>query len=220
MALKLAEVEPRDYTYVCTPTGDELPDVIDHWRNLEKILNSPIMMVSPGFTLKELCLHEKALPNFRMRFCTKNLKIIPYQSWIMQRLPAVSFVGLRADEEGRAGVEWDAELLLTTRYPLREWGWGEEDVLEYLSQKGVTIPVRTDCARCYAQTLNEWYLLSVNHPKIYADAISDEQRTGHTFRSPHRDTWPADLASLKTAFKTRGIPPPRRRTGGCRICSL
>lgn len=25
MALRLREVEPREYTYICTPTGNELP---------------------------------------------------------------------------------------------------------------------------------------------------------------------------------------------------
>ncbi len=30
MALRLAKVEPRDYEYVITPTGDELPEMIEH----------------------------------------------------------------------------------------------------------------------------------------------------------------------------------------------
>ena len=35
MTLRLAKVEPRDYRYVITPTGDELPEMYDHWRGLD-----------------------------------------------------------------------------------------------------------------------------------------------------------------------------------------
>ena len=31
LALLLNEREPRPYNYVCTPTGDELPEMFEHW---------------------------------------------------------------------------------------------------------------------------------------------------------------------------------------------
>ena len=43
MALRLAEVEPRNYIYICTPTGDELPDMDRHWKNLECFLGQPLI---------------------------------------------------------------------------------------------------------------------------------------------------------------------------------
>ena len=45
LAMALAEREPRDYTYVCTPTGDELPDMLTHWWKLEGILGKPILRI-------------------------------------------------------------------------------------------------------------------------------------------------------------------------------
>lgn len=220
MALRLAEVEPRDYVYVCTPTGDELPPMVEHWKRLETLLGKPLLRVRPPFDLKGCCERNHALPSFRMRFCTKSLKIIPYQSWIMQHLPAVSYVGLRADEPGRAGVEWDSEAQLTTRYPLREWGWGVQDVMAYLENKGVCIPKRTDCARCFYQTLGEWYALWKDYPEVYADAVAQEELYGHTLRSPQRDSWPAALKDLAREFLAGRIPQSRTRGDGCRICSL
>jgi len=219
MALKLAEAEPRDYQYIITPTGDELPTMKDHWHRLEAMLEKPLTVVSPKYGLAGLMREHRALPNFRMRFCTRSLKIIPYQAWLMKRLPAVSYVGLRADEEGRAGIEWD-DPRITNRYPLREWGWGIDEVLWYLKDRHVKIPARTDCARCYAQTLHEWWLLRHDYPLIWESAIADEDRTGHTFRSEKRDTWPASLRELGQAFDIRGEPKQRKRGGGCRICSL
>ena len=220
LALRLAEVEPRQYEYICTPTGDELPGVVEHWGRLEGILGQPIRRVSPGFTLVDLTKREKMLPNFRARFCTKMLKIIPFQVALLEKTPATCYVGLRADEEGRSGVEYDMSLLITTRFPLREWGWGICEVLEYLADRGIEIPPRTDCARCFYQTLHEWYLLWRDHPDIYASAVDDEHRTAHTYRSPQRDTWPAALFDLAIEFQNGRIPKVRKRKDGCRACTM
>ena len=171
------------------------------------------------YDLSGLIREYHSLPSFRMRFCTKALKIIPYQAWLMKRLPLVSYVGLRADEEGRAGIEWD-NMFITNRYPLREWGWGINEVVEYLKSRDIEIPPRTDCARCYNQTLHEWWILRNKYPLIWESAIADEDRVGHTFRSDQRDTWPASLRELGQAFDIRGEPKQRSRRKGCRICSM
>lgn len=221
MALELQVRHPEiDFDFVCTPTGDELPAVLAHWKRLEGLLGKPLRQVSPGFTLVDLTKRERMLPNWRARFCTKMLKIIPFQAELMKQLPVTSYVGLRADEEGRAGIEYDMGLLIEVRYPLREWGWGLSEVLQYLQRRGVEIPPRTDCARCFYQTLHEWWTLWREHPDIYESAVDDEDRTGHTYRSPQRDTWPASLRELRQEFENERVPSVRQRSGGCRICSL
>ena len=45
MALRLAEIEPAAYTYVITPTGNELPEMFAHWRRLGELLGSPLVPV-------------------------------------------------------------------------------------------------------------------------------------------------------------------------------
>lgn len=42
MALRLAEVEPREYEYVITPTGNELPEMITHWRTVAEMLGATL----------------------------------------------------------------------------------------------------------------------------------------------------------------------------------
>ena len=219
LALRLAEIEPRQYIYVCTPTGDELPGMEEHWGRCETLLGSPIERLN-GCSLVDLTKREKMLPNWRARFCTRMLKIVPFQSFVFDRLPATIYVGLRADEDGRGGYENELPLMITVRHPLREWGWVEADVWRYLEQRGVTIPKRTDCARCFYQTLGEWWTLWNEHPDIYESAVDDERWTGHTYRSPQRDTWPADLDGLRREFKSGKVPKRRARRGGCRTCSL
>jgi 3'-phosphoadenosine 5'-phosphosulfate sulfotransferase (PAPS reductase)/FAD synthetase len=224
MALRLAEIEPREYVYVCTPTGDELPEMFAHWRRLGDLLGRPILPVMGG-TLKGRIEHWNALPNWRQRWCTRELKIQPYAAWLMrQPKPVISYVGLRADEPEREGGDYAAVPEVTMRFPMREWGWGIGDVYSYLDQRGISIPERTDCARCFFQTLGEWWRLWKDHPQLYADAEADEARTEHTFRSPGRDTWPAALSELRAEFERGRIPPGNPgqhdmfRSMQCRVC--
>jgi 3'-phosphoadenosine 5'-phosphosulfate sulfotransferase (PAPS reductase)/FAD synthetase len=227
LALRLAEVEPRDYIYFCSPTGDELPDMVEHWNRLECILGKPIRKLS-NRTLDFWIKEQGALPNFRMRWCTRILKIEPCRAFMKGLGECVLYVGLRADEPEREGVIYGGQT--TERYPMREWGWGLRDVKEYLVQRGVTVPTRTDCARCYGQRIGEWWDLWKNHPAIFADAEGQEVEHRHTFRSAHRDTWPASLADLRVKFEAGHRPPGARvqlplfddnePESGCRVCKL
>lgn len=227
MALRLAELEPRNYTYVCTPTGDELPEMFEHWRGLAERLGKPLVPVMGG-TLSGLVEKQQALPNWRQRWCTRMLKIEPYAAWLMQQSKLhdeiVSYVGLRADEPDREGGDYKAVPGVVMDFPLRRWGWGLREVLRYLQDRDVTIPERTDCARCFYQTLSQWWNLWKQHPDIYADAEREETMTGHTYRSPGRDTWPAPLAELRREFERGRIPSGAAANmdlfGGmqCRVC--
>lgn len=225
MALRLAEIEPREYTYVCTPTGDELPEMFEHWRKLGDMLGSQVIPVMGG-TLNGLIDKQNALPNWRQRWCTRMLKIEPYAAWLMKQGDAVSYVGLRADEPERAGGDYAYIPGVTMRFPMREWGWTIKDVRAYLDQRGVSIPKRTDCARCFFQTIGEWWDLWKAHPDIYRNAEDQEIKTGYTFRSPGRDTWPAGLRELRGKFESGYLPqgadnqPDLFGEMKCRVCRL
>ncbi len=228
MALRLAEVEPRDYIYACTPTGDELPQMVAHWERLECLLGTPLTRItSHDRTLGFWIGFFNALPSHRMRWCTRLLKIEPYLAWLKTLTgKTVSYVGLRADEETRTGIISDD---IECRFPLREWGWGLADVWQYLRGRGVDIPPRTDCARCYEQRLGEWWDLWRYHPDIYEQAAAHEDAMGATFRSPSRDAWPASLRGMKEQFEVGRIPRNASeptlfdedgRSAACRVCSL
>ena len=131
MALRLAEVEPRDYVYVCTPTGNEPPAMFAHWRKLGELLGKPLTPIMGG-TLAGLVRQQNALPNWRQRWCTRMLKIEPYAAWLAQQGECTSYVGIRADEPKREGGDYMDVPNITMRFPLREWGWGVRDVPSYL----------------------------------------------------------------------------------------
>lgn len=225
LALRLAEVEPRPYVYLCTPTGNEPPAMAAHWDRLSILLGQPIVRVAKG-TLEDLIAAQQCLPSHRMRWCTRLLKIVPTLAYLRAHTPAVLYVGLRADEETRGGIYGDDA---TCDFPFRRWGWTERDVRDYLYARGVTIPARTDCEWCYDQTLEEWRTLWRDRPDSFSRAVAWELRTGHTFRSPQRDTQPAPLVLLGAKFKAGYIPrgasdqltlfeaPELRK---CRVCTL
>jgi hypothetical protein len=210
MALRLAEVEPQDYEYIITPTGNELPDMVLHWKKLGLMLGKPLKPITGGQSLQGLIRRWNALPNWRQRWCTRELKIEPFETYILGLMnegdEVMAYVGLRADETqgDRKGADYKFEV--GQRYPLREWGWGIAEVYTYLEEKGVVIPERTDCAMCFFQTIAEWWRLWRFHPEQYAEAEEYEVMTSHTFRSPGRDTWPADLVGLRQQFE-RGHEP-------------
>lgn len=218
LALALAEREPRDYTYICNATGNELPEMQAHWRKLEKLLGKPIIPVRHLKDLVGTIREQNMLPNVFSRWCTRILKIEPTLEYFAT-LPegSILYVGLRADEEARRGL-WGDDI--TVRFPMREWGWNESDVWGYLDRRGVCIPKRTDCGLCPYQRLGEWRDLWQNYPEIYAEGITLEAEFGHTFRSPGRDTWPADLASLAKEFEKGRPLREYKRATTCRVCSL
>lgn len=220
LALAMKERHPEiEMEYICTPTGNELPGFFEHLDQLETLLGAPIKRLGIGKTLYELIDEMEMLPNFRARWCTRILKIEPTIAY-MQSLPPGSklYVGLRADEEMREGIYGDE---VQSVFPFREWGWCLPTVKAYLAFRGVTIPARTDCAACYHQRVIEWRNLWRDHPEEFYKAASLEQKHGHTFRTPGRDTWPVALIDMAKDFE-RGRPIRGEKKPGetCRVCSL
>lgn len=223
MALRLVETEPRDYTFICTPTGDESPDMFEHWRRLGALLGKPLVPIVAG-SLDGLIRKQKALPNWRQRWCTRLLKIEPYAAFLAKQGPCVSYVGLRADESEREGGDYLDIPGVEMDFPLRRWNWGLREVLDYLQSREVAIPRRTDCLKCFYQRLIEWYEFWRDHIDAWMEGERLEALTGHTFRSPGRDTWPAAMTGLRARFEAGDIPKDTRRDAlnqlKCRVCTL
>lgn len=244
LALRLRELNPDvPYRYISTPTGNELPEFFEHFDRLEQLLQAPIVRIAPKLegtqvigwqdggdsdALLDLIRRHQMLPNFRARWCTRQLKIEPTLFWLAEHAPAIQYVGLRADEGERGGIypmqpdkvtskTMPNKLLrqmvadgvfagITQAYPMRDWGWSIDDVWGYLDQRGIEIPERTDCGLCFFQRLQEWRRLHAKSPESFAAGVAIEQEIGHTFRSDGRDTWPASLEQLATEFD-RGRNP-------------
>lgn len=228
MALRMAELG-WEAELLFNVVGNEFPDLLAHVKRIAEMTGyklSPTLPPKGG--LHERILEKATIPNSRMRWCTRELKIGPTQDFLLAHPGSTLCVGLRADEETREGIYGD---VADYRYPLREWGWGLKEVNGYLEERRICVPRRTNCPLCYGQRLSEWWILWKEHPEIFAEGEAIEAATGHTFRSPSRDTWPAPLIDLKSRFETgdtpRGIVSlplfgeyDSTGSGVCRVCEL
>lgn len=240
MSLRLRELQPEtEFIFISTPTGNEPSEVFEHLANVEKLLGQSINFIGwqgvlDGVDCLEKCIHKnKMIPNWRARFCTRQLKIEPTLDFLRRSSPCVHYVGLRADEPDRRGIYDDLDGV-EHRFPMREWGWTIDDVRNYLKCRGVSVPRRTDCEWCFFQRLHEWKRLRKNNRRSYDRAVEIERQIGATFRSDRRDTWPAALEHLGEAFDTgrpvRGYSEETQlsllddvscdREDLCRVCSM
>lgn len=210
MGLRLKEAEPDfEYEFVITPTGRELPEMVEHWHNIERRLGQSLTRI-PGPSLDELIDKFNMLPNFFARWCTRLVKIEPFMEYVKTQTPAVTCIGIRADEPTREGTDWKGVEGIVQDFPLQRWGWGLPEVVQYLKEQNIIIPARTDCDMCFFQRLIEWYEFWKNHPARWADIEAKEKRVGHTLRSDQRDTWPASMEGLRLEFEKGRVPRDTR----------
>ena len=95
-----------DIQYFFTDTGKELKEVHEFLGKLEGFLGRPIQRLNPDrdfdFWLRE---YGNFLPSPRTRWCTRQLKLVPFRDWIRPWLAAGdtvhSYVAIRSDEPYR-----------------------------------------------------------------------------------------------------------------------
>ncbi len=169
-----------DVEYFFTDTGKELPEVYEFLGRLEGFLGKPILRLNPhrdfDFWLRE---YNHYLPSPQTRWCTRQLKLAPFERWIRPMLAAgdriTTYVAIRADEDSREGYA-ATHKNLTVRFPFRESGIDKRGVLEILESVGVGLPKyyewrsRSGCTFCFFQQKIEWVRLRERHPEAFEDA--------------------------------------------------
>lgn len=174
-----------DVDYFFTDTGKELPEVYEFLGRLEGFLGKPIARLNPrrdfDFWLRE---YNHFLPSPQTRWCTRQLKLAPFEQWIRPLLSAgdkvTSYVAIRADEEYREGYA-AKHPNLTVRLPFREAGIDKRAVMEILDGSGVGLPKyydwrsRSGCTFCFFQQKIEWVRLRERHPEAFEEAKQYEK---------------------------------------------
>lgn len=169
-----------DVEYFFTDTGKELPEVYEFLGRLEGFLGKPIARLNPrrdfDFWLRE---YKHFLPSAQTRWCTRQLKLAPFEQWIKPMLAAgdtvTTYVAIRADEEYREGYTSKHENL-KVRLPFREDGIDKKGVMDILESSGVGIPKyydwrsRSGCTFCFFQQKIEWVRLKERHPEAFEEA--------------------------------------------------
>ncbi|MCZ8292056.1 MAG: phosphoadenosine phosphosulfate reductase family protein [Hylemonella sp.] len=186
LAVFVRQMQPDlDIEYFFTDTGKELPEVYEFLGRLEGFLGKPIARLNPrrdfDFWLRE---YGNFLPSAQTRWCTRKLKLAPFEQWIRPALMAgdkvTSYVAIRSDEDYREGYTSTHENLKVS-LPFREAGIDKKGVLDILESSGVGIPKyydwrsRSGCTFCFFQQKIEWVRLKERHPEAFEEAKAYEK---------------------------------------------
>ncbi len=166
--------------YFFTDTGKELPEVYEFLGRLEGFLGKPIERLNPDRDFDFwLTQYKSFLPSPRTRWCTRQLKIRPFEQWLQPALDSgikiISYVAIRSDEDYREGYT-ATNPNMSVRLPFREDGIDKDGVLEILEASGVGLPdyyrwrSRSGCTFCFFQQKIEWVRLMEEHPDAFEDA--------------------------------------------------
>ncbi|MCY4255145.1 MAG: phosphoadenosine phosphosulfate reductase family protein [Gammaproteobacteria bacterium] len=197
LAVYMRENHPElDIEYFFTDTGKELPEVYEYLVKLEGFLGKPILRLNPDrdfdFWLKQ---YNDFLPSPQTRWCTRQLKLRPFEQWVKPMLEdgarVYSYVAIRADEQYREGYASKSQNLMV-RLPLKESGIDKAGVLEILEGTGLGLPsyyewrTRSGCTFCFFQQKIEWVRLRERHPTYFQEA-KDYEKNALEHGSPF--TW-------------------------------
>ena len=213
LALYMRDKHPEvDLTYYFTDTGKELPEVMEFINRLEGYIGKKI--IDPyeeictsnrekkdfDYWLKE---HNDYLPSPQARWCTIQMKLVPFEKWIKAYLDegyqVISYVGIRSDEPYREGYQATSNKDIVTVMPFRDDGIdlvGVKDILQQAdlfadteeaqnspeSAQAHGLPgyydwrSRSGCTFCFYQRKIEWVRLRERHPEAFEEAKEYEKR--------------------------------------------
>lgn len=186
LAVYMRQNHPElEIDYFFTDTGKELPEVYEFLGKLEGFLGQPILRLNPDrdfdFWLKQ---YNDFLPSPQTRWCTRQLKLRPFEQWIKPILEGgtrvYSYVAIRGDEEYREGYSSKHKNLII-KLPFKEAGVDKPGVLDILDAAGLGLPryydwrSRSGCTFCFFQQKIEWVRLKERHPEAYEEAKAYEK---------------------------------------------
>jgi 3'-phosphoadenosine 5'-phosphosulfate sulfotransferase (PAPS reductase)/FAD synthetase len=213
---KLPQVE-----YVFCDTHKELPETYEYLDRLEAYLQRPIVRLNAqrGFD-HWLDMYGGMLPSARVRWCTRKLKIEPFEAYVGADT-VWSYVGIRADEQRSGYVSTKPNIQPV--FPFKEFGLTIADVERLLEASGLGLPSyyewrqRSGCYFCFYQRGGEWIGLKERHPELFELAKAYEtERGGEQFTWRQREPLaelerPERVAQISREHQIRLEQERRRR---------
>lgn len=208
---KLPNVE-----YIFCDTGEELPETYAYLEKLEAYLGQKILRLNSHRPFTHyLELYGGILPDARTRWCTRMLKLRPFEQHTNND-EVISYIAIRSDEEHRKGYI-SKKKNIKPCYPFITDGINKEDVYQILKQSGLGMPEyykwrsRSGCYFCFFQQKIEWVGLLENHPDLFKKAAAFEKNNverGERFTWIERESLydlakPERIAQIKKRFQAR-----------------
>lgn len=215
LAVYMRQIYPElDIDYFFTDTGKELPEVYDFLGKLEGFLGKPILYLNPDrdfdYWLRQF---NNFLPSPQTRWCTRQLKLRPFEQWVKPMLQSgikvYSYVAIRADEEFREAYNSKHENLVI-KLPFKEAGIDKAGVIELLEMSDLGMPAyyewrtRSGCTFCFYQQKIEWVGLLERHKDAFIEAMAYEKVATES-GSPFTWSQGESLAELSKPKRIREI---------------
>lgn len=188
-------VEDIDMEYVFCDTQKELEETYEYLSRLEVYLGKKIESLGAkrGFD-HWLDVYGGYLPSPNMRWCTRMLKLKPFEEYVGNDL-VFSYIGIRADEDREGYISHKPNIKPV--YPFKEDGITRDDVFRILEESGLSLPgyykwrTRSGCYFCFFQRKAEWIGLMENHPDLFEEAKKYEKvnpETGESYTWSQRES--------------------------------
>lgn len=184
LALYMREKVP-EMEYVFCDTGEELQETYEYLQRIEAYLGKSIIRLNPDRPFKHyLQVYSGVLPDARMRWCTRMLKLRPFEIYVGNDSVQL-YVGIRADEPNRTGYI-STKTNIRPRFPFVENGLRRKDIMRILEESGLGLPEyyrwrsRSGCYFCFFQQRREWVGLFENHKELFWKAASFEKMDSET----------------------------------------
>jgi len=123
--------------YTCD-TGKELDETYELIKNLEVFLGIKINLLQAAQNSSQkpfdhfLEMYGGFLPSSNARWCTKKLKLDPFESYVGTD-PVISYVGIRGDEEREGYISTKKNI--QSIFPFRKNMWSEDVIIKILSNR-------------------------------------------------------------------------------------
>jgi 3'-phosphoadenosine 5'-phosphosulfate sulfotransferase (PAPS reductase)/FAD synthetase len=178
-----------DMEYVFCDTDKELRETYEYLNQVEAFLGKKIVRLNAkaGFD-HWLDVFGGYLPSANMRWCTKLLKLKPFEAYVGDD-PVISYVGIRADEDRIGYISTKPNIKAV--FPLKEAGIDLAGVMKILEDSGIGLPpylkwgrTHSGCYFCFFQRPIEWVRLMETHPDQFEEAAQYEKvsnEPGKTF---------------------------------------
>lgn len=168
-----------DIEYVFTDSGCELPETYEYLDRIRAVLNIDITILKSERNFDYwLKYYKGVLPSPKNRWCTRQLKLKPFEAYIGDDL-TYSYVALRADENRKGYLSKKRHVI--PRHPFVEDGITLQDVINILQNCGLGLPAyygwrkRSGCYFCFYQSDDEWRALKKYHPVEFEKACQYEE---------------------------------------------
>jgi 3'-phosphoadenosine 5'-phosphosulfate sulfotransferase (PAPS reductase)/FAD synthetase len=212
LALYMRDRVP-EMEYVFCDTDKELTETYEYLNRVEAFLGKRIVRLNArtGFD-HWLEVFGGYLPSPNMRWCTKMLKLKPFEEYVGDD-PVISYIGIRADEDRTGYISTKANIKAV--FPLKEAGIDYAGVMKILEDSGIGLPpylkwgrTHSGCYFCFFQRSIEWVRLLETHPDQFEEAMKYEKISAEAGKS---FTWnqemplsdlrkPENVASIKRRF--------------------